>query len=272
MRSPPDLISTLLDKTSLDIEDFSPKQRIMMTRGGPRVETAAMLGKHLATGSENGRLVGIEFGSGKPGREFSLGERALAVGFGKGGSLLAAGGKGKRVHVFEVESGELLLTWEVPASVTSVAINADGERMVVGASHDVFVIDLRARREVYRYQHQNWVTGVAISPDGRIVASGSADRTTRLVDSKTRMEIGSIPYDAMVRSVAFTKDGKWLVTATGRDNLRIRWHRVHRDDLLRDACFAPGRSMSREEWREYLGAETYRRTCGAITRSSRTEQ
>jgi WD40 repeat protein len=255
------LVSLFGTLYQLDIEDFSAKQRIMMTRDGPRLTAAAALGKHLATGSENGRLFAFEFGSKKPGREFPLGERALAVGLGKGGSLLAAGGNGKRVHVFDVENGTPLLTWDVPAAVTAVAIDAAGERMVVGAANEVVVIDLGARREVYRYEHQNWVNGVAISTDGGVVASGSADRTARLVDWKARREVARISYDAMVRAVGFTRDGKWLVTATARNNLMIRWHRVHRDDLLRDACLSLGRSMSREEWREYLGTETYRKTC-----------
>jgi WD40 repeat protein len=133
--------------------------------------------------------------------------------------------------------------------------------MAVGAVDEVFVVDLQARREIHRYRHPDSIMAVPISPDGQMVASGGSDRTARLVDVKARRETARIHYDATVRSLAFTADGEWLVTATALNHLMLRWHRTGRDDLLRDACSAVGRDLTKEEWQQYLAPEAYRMTC-----------
>ena len=60
------------------------------------------------------------------------------------------------------------------------------------------------------------VNSVAFSPDGKILAAGSADGTVRLWDVTTRQQIGG-PLkgnDGVVYSVAFSPDGKILATGS----------------------------------------------------------
>ncbi|MFM7792580.1 MAG: WD40 repeat domain-containing protein, partial [Microcystis panniformis] len=50
--------------------------------------------------------------------------------------------------------------------------------------------------------HENWIRSVVFSPDGKRLASGSADETIRFWDVKTRKEIGmplisDRPYEGM---------------------------------------------------------------------------
>src|SRR5262249_23876917 len=65
------------------------------------------------------------------------------------------------------------------------------------------------------------VNSVAFSPDGRTLASGSADGSARLWDLATHQQLGP-PLDAdtlPISTVAFSPDGRTL--AAGSDNERV---------------------------------------------------
>jgi WD40 repeat protein len=54
---------------------------------------------------------------------------------------------------------------------------------------------------------------VAFSPDGQIVASGSDDKTIKLWDLQTGLEIATLSgHESYVESVAFSPDGKTIVS------------------------------------------------------------
>ena len=69
--------------------------------------------------------------------------------------------------------------------------------------------------------HTNWVTSVAFSPDGTMIASGSGDRTVKLWDVATQREIATLEaHRNVVYSVVFSPDGTMI--ASGSDDNTVR--------------------------------------------------
>ena len=70
--------------------------------------------------------------------------------------------------------------------------------------------------------HQNWVCSVAFSPDGSLLASGSADCTVRLWDTSTGECLKVLEgHQNWVMSVAFSPDGMQLASGSADHTIRL---------------------------------------------------
>jgi len=110
------------------------------------------------------------------------------------------------------------------------AFSPDG-RLVAAAMNPPRVWDVAARRPLFDLGgHDGTVTGVAFRPDGRQVATCSADATIRLWDVSTGARQAILRgHPGMVSCVAFHPDG-WCLLSGGRKEGEVKlW------DLTRDA-------------------------------------
>ena len=106
------------------------------------------------------------------------------------------------------------------------------------------------------------VMDVEFSPDNRIIAGASTDRTVRFWDRNNIFDLPTVlkDHDNWVWDIDFFPDGKHLVTA-GADGL-IRLYPVLPDEMAQQLCAYVSRNMSDTEWKQYVGEGVkYVNTC-----------
>ena len=70
--------------------------------------------------------------------------------------------------------------------------------------------------------HGSQVLGLSFSPDGKLLASCSADKTVRLWDLQKKSQLRTVSTQpATVYSVAFSPNGKFLATAGADKTVRL---------------------------------------------------
>jgi len=85
---------------------------------------------------------------------------------------------------------------------------------------------------ISRMTHDNGVSSIAISPDGKYVVSGSHDGTARVWEAASGKEVARMTHDDVVTSVAFSPDGKYIVSGSWGNTARV-WETLTGKEVAR---------------------------------------
>jgi WD40 repeat protein/tRNA A-37 threonylcarbamoyl transferase component Bud32 len=119
-----------------------------------------------------------------------------------------------------------LLTIRRSVLPMSIAFSPDGRRLAYVDALNVRVCDASTGRELLMLHgrnqhpqdtrcHRSTIHQLAISPDGKRLATASEDKTAKVWDAATGEELLALPHAERVFSVAFGPGGKLLASASG---------------------------------------------------------
>jgi WD40 repeat protein len=108
--------------------------------------------------------------------------------------------------------------------VNGLAFGAQAKQIVIAHRNVVSIVDSSTLRERVRLRgHSQAVTALAVSPNGRWVATASRDETARIWDLSTGREVLKLEgHSGDVTAIAFDHDGGTLATG-GRDKTVRLW-------------------------------------------------
>jgi WD40 repeat protein len=139
--------------------------------------------------------------------------RVLSVAFSPDGQILATGGADRKIMLYDVRSGspigEPLIghdNW-----VRDLRFDAAGDALYSSATGGSLLRWDLTRRQPF-VGHTDRARSVAISPDGRILATGGFDRRIFLWDAHTGAQIAALPspHERSIIQVAYSPDGRFL--------------------------------------------------------------
>jgi RNA polymerase sigma factor (sigma-70 family) len=163
--------------------------------------------------------------SGKELRALSLGQMtARAIAWSRDGSRLAAG-TNSRLWAWDVASGQALCATDPghDATIRVVAYDRDGTLFTASDDCTVRSWDPATGKAKLTLPHDYAVYGLAISPDGSLVAGSGVRGDLRVWDARSGAIRFRLPATGtrIVRNLCFTADGSRLISWGNDETLRV---------------------------------------------------
>jgi WD40 repeat protein len=95
-----------------------------------------------------------------------------------------------------------------------------GKKLISGSLGPIRIFDTATWQQIGVLEgHTDYVIGISLSSDNRLLASASWDRTARLWNLDTNLQVGPpLHHEQSLYSAALSPDGKVLVTACENNN------------------------------------------------------
>lgn len=188
-------------------------------------------GRFVVTASreDNSPLIRFwDLTTGQPGLVLSHSNALDAIAISRDGRWLASAGHGSMVKLWKLPEGRLehvLTTGLEGQNVNIVALSSDGAQVAAAGQRVATVWATKSGQRQYELRgHEDTVFCVGFSPDGRELATASADASIRLWnmrDGSLRRIIPRRPPHTPVSSLAFSADGRFEAMGTGDGRVRV---------------------------------------------------
>jgi RNA polymerase sigma factor (sigma-70 family) len=233
------LVSASTDKRMLwwDLTEQLPRRQLAWSaKGEDRLIALSANGNVLADAhilsprTEEDRPIQLwDVRTGKPGLKLDDNRKQrFAIAFSPDGRLLASGSEDSCVTLWDVHDGKEVRQIKGPAfSVRSLCFSPDGTALAVGLwndnealdVHTLTVCDVASGKERSSFDVRDTLTGLAFSPDGKVLAGGNGyrqDAFVRLWDVRTGAELCRHEgHRGSCGAIAFSPDGKLVASGTG---------------------------------------------------------
>lgn len=146
------------------------------------------------------------------------------IAFARNGNLAATGGGRSAIRLWNVPAGILLRNIAIPTSkegATAIALTEDGETLVhtISESNRIFVWNLETGEIRHTLNgHEGEIDAIVTSPDGKLLASSSADGTIILWELGAGKMLKTIEGQG---AIVFSPDSETLIGVGGDNQIQV---------------------------------------------------
>ncbi len=203
-------------------------------------------GERLATGDQSGRIGILDARTGERISAWTAhGDAVRSIVFAPDGHLVATSGADCIVRLWEASTGREVASMRLPEEVAAMSFSPDGTRLATGAGSfarsvaggAVTLWQVPSGKAVLRLSPESkWgeiVRALAYSRDGTRIATGEfASGTVRIYDATSGQFLADLKGHAVeVTAVAFSPDGRLIVSGSGDNTIRV-WDARRFEQLL----------------------------------------
>ncbi len=160
-------------------------------------------------------------------RPFHTDGDLLAIAFDEAGDLwsIEEPGVQRRWNV----AAKQQVSWQLLDELATQWSFSPGARFVAAGSDDLSVWDVATGELIETWQNSSWVTAIAFTPQGNIVATGHDDNVVRVWECRGATGVGDDCLHELhghalpISALAFSADGQRLATA-GEDKVIRLWN------------------------------------------------
>ncbi|MDE0684833.1 MAG: hypothetical protein OXI63_18085, partial [Candidatus Poribacteria bacterium] len=114
----------------------------------------------------------------------------------------------------------------INAPVNAIAYSQSANQLAIAAANNIYIHDADTYKElIVLAGHTDSVLAVAFSENGKLIVSGSADKTVRLWEAETgKLRRAREEHTAPVNIVAFSLEGEKFWSASRENNMLRSWY------------------------------------------------
>jgi WD40 repeat protein len=213
----------LVGSSNGQVATYDRAGRRLRSHSVPRLAAAAWSpdGRFFATGTEGGQVaVWLPHGA-KPLHTLATGSPITALSFSSKTLLV---GSGKHVRLLDLATGHVRAI-ALGSGVIASALDPNGDVFAaatrLGKSTSAEILSAHTGRVIRRLPEAG-IRSFAFSPDGKLLASGSRDRTARIWNARRGQLLHLLQHQGYVLDEQFSRDGRSLVTAS-QDGAAYVW-------------------------------------------------
>jgi WD40 repeat protein len=186
-------------------------------------------GGHIASGSYDGTILirKAENGEVEVGPIQTGQSKVYSLAYSPSGDRIASGGYNHTICIWDSNTGELLVgpIEDLGVYMTSVVWSSDSSKLYSASDKFVRVFDSDSGTELHRFEHNDYVNSVALSPKHNVLACVGYGGTAQLWDTESYQPLGksfSPKHAEYPYCVSFSRDGRYLAHS-GDDNKITLW-------------------------------------------------